>query len=96
MSTPFVAVLMGSDSDLPVMQRTIDMLQKLEIPFEAKITSAHRTPEITHAYVKDADERGCAVFIAAAGLAAMLADHQGLRQAIVLNEILHRPEERWG
>jgi 5-(carboxyamino)imidazole ribonucleotide mutase len=73
MSTPFVAVLMGSDSDLPVMQRTIDMLQKLDIPFEAKITSAHRTPEITHAYVKDADKRGCAVFIAAAGLAAHLA-----------------------
>jgi 5-(carboxyamino)imidazole ribonucleotide mutase len=73
MSKPFVAVLMGSDSDLPVMQRTIDMLQKLDIPFEAKITSAHRTPEITHAYVKDADERGCAVFIAAAGLAAHLA-----------------------
>jgi 5-(carboxyamino)imidazole ribonucleotide mutase len=73
MSKPFVAVLMGSDSDLPIMQRTIDMLKKLEIPFEAKITSAHRTPEITHAYVKDADQRGCAVFIAAAGLAAHLA-----------------------
>jgi 5-(carboxyamino)imidazole ribonucleotide mutase len=73
MSKPFVAVLMGSDSDLPVLQNTIDVLQKLEIPFEVKITSAHRTPEITHAYVKDADERGCAVFIAAAGLAAHLA-----------------------
>ncbi len=73
MSKPFVAVLMGSDSDLPVLQNTIDILQKLEIPFEAKITSAHRTPEITHAYVKDADARGCAVFIAAAGLAAHLA-----------------------
>ncbi len=73
MSKPFVAVLMGSDSDLPVLQNTIDTLQKLEIAFEAKITSAHRTPEITNAYVKDADERGCAVFIAAAGLAAHLA-----------------------
>ncbi len=73
MSQPFVAVLMGSDSDLPVLQTTIDLLQKLEVPFEAKITSAHRTPDITHAYVKDADERGCAVFIAAAGLAAHLA-----------------------
>jgi 5-(carboxyamino)imidazole ribonucleotide mutase len=73
MSQPFVAVLMGSDSDLPVLQATMDVLRKLEVPFEAKITSAHRTPAATHAYVKDADERGCAVFICAAGLAAHLA-----------------------
>jgi 5-(carboxyamino)imidazole ribonucleotide mutase len=73
MSKPFVAVLMGSDSDLPVLQATMDVLKKLELPFEAKITSAHRTPAATHAYVKDADERGCAVFICAAGLAAHLA-----------------------
>jgi len=73
MSKPFVAVLMGSDSDLPVLQATMDVLRKLEVPFEAKITSAHRTPAATHAYVKDADERGCAVFICAAGLAAHLA-----------------------
>lgn len=73
MKTPFVAVLMGSDSDLPVMQTTLDVLSTLDIPFEVKITSAHRTPDATHAYVKDTDQRGCAVFIAAAGLAAHLA-----------------------
>ena len=73
MNTPFVAVLMGSDSDLPVMQNTLDVLDKLGIPFEVKITSAHRTPEETQAYVTDADRRGCATFIAAAGLAAHLA-----------------------
>ncbi|WP_455210781.1 5-(carboxyamino)imidazole ribonucleotide mutase [Kaarinaea lacus] len=73
MSTPFVAVLMGSDSDLPTMQATLDVLDSLNIPYEVKITSAHRTPDATHAYVKDADQRGCAVFIAAAGLAAHLA-----------------------
>lgn len=73
MTTPFVAVLMGSDSDLPTMQATLDVLSKLEIPHEVKITSAHRTPAATHAYVKDADGRGCALFIAAAGLAAHLA-----------------------
>jgi 5-(carboxyamino)imidazole ribonucleotide mutase len=73
MRTPFVAVLMGSDSDLPVMQATLDVLAKLKVPYEVKITSAHRTPAATHAFVKDADERGCAVFIAAAGLAAHLA-----------------------
>jgi len=73
MSKPFVAILMGSDSDLPVLQSTMDVLKKLEVPFEAKITSAHRTPEATHSYVKDADARGCVVFICAAGLAAHLA-----------------------
>ena len=70
---PFVAVLMGSDSDLPVLHSTMGVLKSLEIPFEAKITSAHRTPDATHAYVKDAEARGCAVFICAAGLAAHLA-----------------------
>ena len=73
MSKPFVAIVMGSDSDLPAMQSTIDVLKKFEIPMEVKITSAHRTPQRTHDYIKDADQRGCGVFIAAAGLAAHLA-----------------------
>ena len=88
MSKPFVAILMGSDSDLPVLQATFDVLKKLEIPFEAKISSAHRTPEITHAYVKDADARGCAVFIAAAGLAAHLA---GAVSAATLKPVIGIP-----
>ena len=69
----FVAILMGSDSDLPIMQSTLDILDKFSIRYEVKITSAHRTPAATHAYVKDAEARGVAVFIAAAGLAAHLA-----------------------
>jgi len=69
----FVSVLMGSDSDLPVMQATIEVLDKFGVRREVKITSAHRTPERTHAYIRDADARGCAVFIAAAGMAAHLA-----------------------
>lgn len=73
MSTPFVALLMGSKSDLPVLESTLEVLGRLDIPCEVKITSAHRTPDATHAYVRDADARGCAVFIAAAGLAAHLA-----------------------
>lgn len=73
MSQPFVAVLMGSDSDLPTMEAAFEILKKFGIRFEARITSAHRTPEATHAYVKDADQRGCAAFIAAAGMAAHLA-----------------------
>ena len=73
MTKPFVAVLMGSDSDLDTMQLTLDTLTSLKVPWEVKITSAHRTPEATRQYVNDADQRDCAVFIAAAGLAAHLA-----------------------
>jgi 5-(carboxyamino)imidazole ribonucleotide mutase len=73
MSQAFVAVLMGSDSDLPVMESAISTLRELGIRVEAKVTSAHRTPVATHDYVKDAERRGCAVFIAAAGMAAHLA-----------------------
>ena len=73
MTKPFVAIVMGSDSDLPVMEASFDVLRSFDIPFEARITSAHRTPEVTKAYVKDAEERGCAVVIAAAGMAAHLA-----------------------
>lgn len=73
MSKPFVAVLMGSDSDLPVMQAAIDTLTQLGIAFEVKITSAHRTPDATRDYVRDAEARGCRTFIAAAGMAAHLA-----------------------
>lgn len=73
MSKAFVAVLMGSDSDLPVMQNTIDVLKSFDITVEVKVTSAHRTPAATHSYVTDAEERGCKVFICAAGLAAHLA-----------------------
>lgn len=73
MADTFVAVLMGSDSDLPVMQATLDVLKSFDIQYEVKVTSAHRTPEITRNYILDAESRGCQVFIAAAGLAAHLA-----------------------
>ena len=73
MSKPFVAVLMGSKSDLPVIEKTLGVLKSLAMSYEVKITSAHRTPDATHAYVKDAETRGCQVFICAAGLAAHLA-----------------------
>ena len=73
MNTPFVAILMGSDSDLPIMKNTIEVLKKFDVKFEVKVTSAHRTPAATHNYVTDAEKRGCAVFICAAGLAAHLA-----------------------
>jgi len=73
MSKPFVAIVMGSDSDLPVMEACFTILRSMGISFEARITSAHRTPAVTKAFIEDADARGCAVFIAAAGMAAHLA-----------------------
>lgn len=73
MSKPFVAILMGSDSDLPQMEPAFAVLKSFDIDFEVKVTSAHRTPAITHEYVKEADKRGCQAFICAAGMAAHLA-----------------------
>lgn len=73
MTGRFVAVLMGSDSDLPVLQSTFEVLDRIGVAYEPRITSAHRTPDDTRAYVQDAVARGCAVFVAAAGLAAHLA-----------------------
>lgn len=93
MTKPFVAILMGSDSDLPVMQTTAEVLSALQIPVEVKITSAHRTPERTRNYVIDAEKRGCAVFICAAGLAAHLA---GAVAAITLKPVIGVPLEGGG
>ena len=73
MSDRFVAILMGSDSDLPQMQPAIDILAKFDIRTEVKVTSAHRTPKATHEYVATAEQRGCVIFIAGAGMAAHLA-----------------------
>ena len=73
MTKPFVAILMGSESDLSVMQAAADIFKQLQIHHEIKITSAHRTPDITQRYISDAESRGCRVFIAGAGLAAHLA-----------------------
>lgn len=90
MSNAFVAVLMGSDSDLPTMQCTLDTLGALGIAWEVKITSAHRTPDATREYVMQAEPRGCKVFICAAGLAAHLA---GAVAAHTLRPVIGVPME---
>jgi 5-(carboxyamino)imidazole ribonucleotide mutase len=69
----FVAILMGSDSDWPVMQATVEVLKTLDVEHEVRVTSAHRTPVDTAEYVADAQDRGCRIFICAAGMAAHLA-----------------------
>jgi len=68
-----VALIMGSNSDLPKLQKCIDTLKALKIEAEIRVMSAHRTPEIVSSYVSSAAERGIEVIIAAAGGAAHLA-----------------------
>ena len=68
-----VAVIMGSDSDLPVVGKAIDKLKAFGIPVEAHVMSAHRTPEEAAAFATSAEEKGFGVIIAAAGKAAHLA-----------------------
>ena len=67
-----VGIIMGSDSDLPVMRAAADMLDELGVPFEITIVSAHRTPDRLYDYAKNAEQRGLRVIIAGAGGAAHL------------------------
>ncbi len=68
-----VGIVMGSDSDLPVVQKAVDTLRQFEVPVEVHVYSAHRTPLEARAFAQGARERGIGVIIAAAGKAAHLA-----------------------
>lgn len=72
MSQPLVGILMGSDSDLPVMKQAAEVLEQFGVPYEMKVSSAHRTPFDTIEYARTAHERGLRVIIAGAGGAAHL------------------------
>jgi 5-(carboxyamino)imidazole ribonucleotide mutase len=72
MANPLVGIIMGSDSDLPVIQAAADVLKEFEIPFELTVVSAHRTPARMMEYAQTARERGLKVIIAGAGGAAHL------------------------
>lgn len=67
-----VGIVMGSDSDMPVMSKAAEVLEKLGISFEMKIISAHREPDVFFEYAKSAEEKGFKVIIAGAGMAAHL------------------------
>jgi 5-(carboxyamino)imidazole ribonucleotide mutase len=67
-----VGVIMGSDSDLPVMQGAIDALAEFDVPHEVRIVSAHRTPDVLYEYARTAADRGLRVIVAGAGGAAHL------------------------
>lgn len=77
-----VAIIMGSDSDLPIVEKGINVLKEYSVPFEVHVYSAHRTPEETAQFVKGAKDNGFGVIIAAAGMAAHLAG------AIAANTVL--------
>ena len=70
--SPQVGVVMGSDSDWPTMEKAVEVLEQFGVPYEAKVVSAHRTPELLVEYSKTAQERGLKVIIAGAGGAAHL------------------------
>lgn len=70
--TPVVSIIMGSTSDLPIMEKAAKLLDEMEVPFEMFALSAHRTPTEVEVFAKGAKERGIKVIIAAAGMAAHL------------------------
>ena len=70
---PLVGIVMGSDSDWGVMEKAVSVLKQLDIPFDATVSSAHRSPESTAEYARSARSRGLKVIIAGAGAAAHLA-----------------------
>ncbi len=69
---PLVGIVMGSDSDMPVMAKAADVLEALDIPYEMRIISAHREPDNFFEYARSAEEKGLKVIIAGAGMAAHL------------------------
>ena len=72
MSTPLVGIIMGSDSDWPLVQKAAETLKSFGVAFEARVISAHRTPDLAFEYASGAEARGLKVIIAAAGGAAHL------------------------
>ena len=70
--TPIVSIIMGSTSDLPIMEKACQFLNDMQIPFEVNALSAHRTPDAVEAFAKGAKSKGIRVIIAGAGMAAAL------------------------
>jgi 5-(carboxyamino)imidazole ribonucleotide mutase len=87
---PKVGIIMGSQSDWLTLKRTAEVLSELEVPYEAKIVSAHRTPDRLYTYAKSARERGLKVIIAGAGGAAHLP---GMTAALTPLPVLGVPVE---
>jgi len=91
-TTPGVGILIGSESDLPTVEKAFGVLDELAVPYAVVIASAHRTPERVLQFVADAEARGVQVFIAAAGGAAHLA---GVVAAHTLKPVIGIPLQAW-
>lgn len=87
---PLVSIIMGSTSDWPTMQAAADMLEALNIPYEKKVISAHRTPDLMYRHVQKAAQRGIEVIIAGAGGAAHLP---GMSAALTYLPVIGVPVE---
>lgn len=72
MADPLVGVIMGSDSDWDTMRHAVETLEQMDVPYEKRVVSAHRTPDLMYEYAEKAEERGLEVIIAGAGAAAHL------------------------
>ncbi len=88
--SPLVGIIMGSTSDWETMRHAAEMLERLGVPYEKKVVSAHRTPDLLYAYAKAAEERGLQVIIAGAGGAAHLP---GMTASMTLLPVLGVPVE---
>jgi len=87
-STPLVSIIMGSQSDWPTMQHAADLLTELNVPFETRIVSAHRTPQRLYEFAQSAQERGIQAIIAGAGGSAHLP---GMVAALTLVPVIAVP-----
>ena len=85
---PIVSIIMGSTSDLPVMEKAAKLLDEMHVPFEMNALSAHRTPEAVEEFAKNAAGRGIKVIIAAAGMAAALPGVIAMNAAILAVQML--------
>ncbi|MDF2840170.1 MAG: 5-(carboxyamino)imidazole ribonucleotide mutase [Clostridia bacterium] len=85
---PKVAVIMGSDSDLPIVRKAIEVLKKFDVEFEVNVLSAHRTPDLAMEYARNAEQEGFEVMIAAAGKAAHLP---GVMAALTILPVIGIP-----
>lgn len=85
---PKVAIIMGSDSDLPVVRKAIDVLKSFGVEFEVNVMSAHRTPDLAVEYVRNADKNGIDLIIGAAGKAAHLP---GVLAAFTVKPVIGLP-----
>ncbi len=88
--SPLVGIIMGSTSDWETMQHAAEMLEQLGVPYEKKVVSAHRTPDLLYAYAKAAEERGLQVIIAGAGGSAHLP---GMTASMTVLPVLGVPVE---